>query len=106
MRILFDQGTPNPLRHALAAHDVVTVFEMDWSQLENGDLLAAAEGAFDVLVTTDQNIRHQQKLSGRSLAILVLTTTSWPIIRRGVQSVIDAVAQLQPGDYREVSFHS
>ncbi len=52
MRVLFDQGTPAPLRHALAPHEVSTAFELEWSNLENGDLLREAEGRFEVFVTT------------------------------------------------------
>ena len=76
MRVLFDQGTPVPLREYLTGHQVQTAFELDWSRLSNGELLAAAEGQFDVLVTTDRNLRHQQSLAGRKLAVLVLPTTS------------------------------
>ena len=76
MRILFDQGTPAPLRLALVDHDVVTAFELGWSRLGNGELLEAAERQFDVLVTTDRNLRYQQSVTGRSLSILVLPTTS------------------------------
>lgn len=65
MRILFDQGTPAPLRHALKEHAVTAAYELGWSELDNGELLAAAEAEFDVLVTTDQNLRYQQRLAGR-----------------------------------------
>ncbi|MEI6085459.1 MAG: hypothetical protein WCS70_14330 [Verrucomicrobiota bacterium] len=58
MKILFDQGTPVSLRRSLAPHEVVTAFEMGWSNLANGELLAAAEGKFEALVTTDQNLRY------------------------------------------------
>lgn len=81
MRILFDQGTPVPLRKTLAAHSVSAAFEMGWAELENGALLAAAEKVFNAFITTDKNLRYQQNLSGRQLAILVLPTTSWPEIR-------------------------
>ncbi len=64
MRILFDQGTPVLLRQTLTAHKVSTAFEMGWAKLENGDLLRAAEGQFDVFITTDQNLRYQQNLAG------------------------------------------
>jgi len=77
MRVLFDQGTPAPLRHALALHRVSTAFELEWSNLGNGDLLREAEGRFEVFVTTDQNLRHQQNLGGGQLVILVLSTTNW-----------------------------
>lgn len=102
MKILFDQGTPAPLRHALVGHDVSTASEMGWAELDNGDLLVAAEAAFDGLITTDKNLRHQQNLSGRRLAILVLSTTSWPRISRHVGLVVAAVNALRPGDFREL----
>jgi hypothetical protein len=87
MRILFDQGTPVPLRRHLSGHTVSTAYEMGWSGLANGDLLAAAEAQFDLLLTTDQNLRYQQNLSGRQLAILVLPTTSWPEIQKHLVSM-------------------
>jgi hypothetical protein len=102
MRILFDQGTPAPLRHALAPHEVSMAFELGWSNLENGDLLRAAEGRFEVFITTDQNLRYQQNLTGRQLAILVLPTTNWPKIQRHQAEVTAAVNALRPGDYREL----
>lgn len=104
MKILFDQGTPAPLRHALTGHTVSTSYEVGWSNLENGDLLKAAESLFDLFITTDKNIRHQQNLSGRRLAIHVLPTTSWPKIQQHLSVVVDAVNTAQPGDFREVTF--
>ena len=102
MRVLFDQGTPVPLRHALAPHEVSTAFELGWSNLENGDLLREAEGRFEVFVTTHQNLRYQQNLGGRQLAILVLPTTNWLEIQRHQSEVVVAVNSMQPGDYREL----
>jgi hypothetical protein len=78
---------------------------MGWASLENGDLLNAAEAAFDVLITTDQNLRYQQNLSGRRLAILfVLPTTSWPRIQPHVTDVLTAVNGLRAGECRELTF--
>ena len=102
MQILFDQGTPAPLRRALAGQSVSTAYELGWSSLANGDLLSAAEARFDLLVTTDQNLRYQQDLSGRRLAILILPTTSWPEIQKHLAEVTAAVAATQPGSYREL----
>ena len=104
MKILFDQGTPAPLRHELAGHSVSTAGEMGWSNLDNGDLLREAEKAFDLLVTTDQNLKYQQNLTGRRIAILVLMTTSWPKIQRGIHEVVAIIATIQPGDFRELTF--
>ncbi|OGI41641.1 MAG: hypothetical protein A2140_04780 [Candidatus Muproteobacteria bacterium RBG_16_62_13] len=103
MRVLFDQGTPVPVRQHLANHQVVTTFELGWSTLRNGDLLQKAEAAgFSVLVTTDQNLRYQQNLASRKIAIVVLTTTSWPRIQRVVESVAKAVDSAVPGSYTEI----
>ena len=72
MRVLFDHGTPLPLRRALINHTVSTAYDMGWADLDNGALLKAAETRFDALITTDQNLRYQQNLTGLRLAILVL----------------------------------
>ena len=105
MNILFDQGTPVPLRQPLVGHSVTTVYEQGWSTLSNGALLQRAEQAgYDLLITTDQNLRYQQNLTGRQIAILVLRTTSWPRIRQQADLVLDAVATTTAGSYRELSF--
>src|SRR3974390_280002 len=104
MRILFDQGTPVPLKQHLTGHTVSTAYEQGWATLSNGELLAAAEKAFDLLVTTDQNLRYQQNLAGRKLAIIVLPTTSWPQIEKHTAEVIAAISSIKPGDYKEVSW--
>ena len=104
MRVLFDQGTPAPLRHLLVGHDVSTAYERGWSVLKNGELLAAAEqDGFQILLTTDMNLRYQQNLASRTIAVVVLTTTSWPRIKTAAQSVVAAVAKVTAGSYAEVA---
>jgi hypothetical protein len=104
VRVLFDHGTPAPLRHALVGHQVSTAYERGWSGLKNGELIAAAEaGDFEVLVTTDKNLRYQQNLTGRSLAIVVLWTTSWPKIQQALQKVQNAVDAATKGSYVELT---
>ena len=103
MRILFDQGTPVPLKQHFSDHQVETAYELGWSRLTNGELLAAAESRFDVLVTTDRNLQYQQSLSGRKLSVLVLPTTSWPKLRGRLESIISALASLKPGEYLELA---
>ena len=103
MKVLFDQGTPAPLRKALVGHEVETAFERGWSNLQNGELIAAAEAAgFSVLVTTDRNLKYQQNLTGRTLAIVTLSTTSWPRIRGSLAAVISAVDSMPKGGYAKV----
>ena len=101
--MLFDQGTPNPLRRLLPDHDVSTAHERGWSTLRNGELLREAErDGYEVLVTTDGNLQYQQSLQDRRLAIVVLLSTSWPRIQRSIRAVADAVGAATPGSYTEV----
>lgn len=103
MKVLFDQGVPVPLRDHLDEYDVSTAFESGWSSLKNGDLLDAAEAdEFDVLVTTDQSLRHQQNLDERTIAIIVLLSTAWPRIQSRVDEIIDALDAVRPGDVTEI----
>ena len=105
MRVLFDQGTPVPLRQCLPNHSIVTVYEQGWSRLTNGELLRVAEQEqFDVLVTTDQNIQHQQNLTNYRLAMVVLPTTSWPLIQRHLGRVSAAIDDAAPGRLIHVQF--
>jgi predicted nuclease of predicted toxin-antitoxin system len=104
MRVLFDQGTPVPLRRHLQSHAVDTVAERQWSTITNGDLLRLAEEAgYEVLVTTDQNLRYQQNLKGRRLGIVVLLTTSWPKMQLKIPAVLAAITKVTGGGYEEVS---
>src|SRR5262245_40408581 len=97
MKLLFDQGTPVPLRRSLTGHTTDTVYERGWSALANGDLLDIAEQeGYDLLVTTDQNLRYQQNLAGRQIAILVLMSTSWPRIQLHIDAIQNAIDSTVP----------
>lgn len=102
MKLFFDQGVPVPFRRALAGYAVSTAQEMGWGKLDNGRLLAAVEADFDVLITTDKNLRHQQRLTGRRLAFLVLPTTSWPQLQHHQTRIAAAIDVLRPGDLVEI----
>ncbi len=103
MRVLFDNVVPRPVARALGAHVVEEARSRGWDDLTNGDLLKAAEGAnFDVMVTTDRNIRYQQNLAGRRVALVVLTSPAWPFIKSRVSSIVAAVEAARPGSYVEV----
>lgn len=105
MRVLFDQATPVPIRSHLDQHEVSTVSQQGWNRLKNGELLAVAEAAgFEVLLTTDKNIRYQQNLSGRKIAIVVLGQQQWPKLRAHIPLVVEAVNAAIPGSYIEVNF--
>ena len=104
MRIILDHNTPAPLRYSLLGHQVETAYERGWAELTNGDLLAASELAgFDLMITTDQGIRYQQNLTGRTMALLVLDTNDGPRIRGSKALVVNAVSSIQRGAYVEVA---
>src|SRR5277367_3731456 len=103
MRVLFDQATPLPLRAYLDRHEVRTASQQGWATFKNGDLLTAAEAAgFEVLLTTDKNMRYQQNLKGRQIAFVVIGNQQWPTLRRHVEGVVAAVNAATPGSYTEV----
>ena len=103
MLVLFDHSTPVPLRYALKARTVVEAVERGWETLANGALLQEAEAAgFEVFITADKNIRYQQNLTRRRIAILVLENAQWPILRPHVGRVVAAVNAATPGSYTEV----
>jgi hypothetical protein len=103
VRVLFDQGTPEPLRHSLTQYEIAAAFEQGWSKLKNGELLDAAEKeGFAVLVTTDSNLKYQQNLQSCRIAVVVLTTTSWPRIQRAIPSIVRAIERAAVGSYAEV----
>lgn len=103
MRVLFDQATPLPIRSFLQNHTVRTAAQEQWSRLRNGELLTAAERAgFDVLLTTDKNMKYQQNLTRRKIAIVVLTKQQWPELQPHAHLVAEAVNAATPGSYVEV----
>jgi len=107
MLILFDHVTPRGIARVLSGHTVTTAKERGWDTLGNGDLLAAAERAgFDVVLTADKNMRYQQNLEGRRIALVILSTPQWPVVRLYVERVAAAVNAAKPGSYTEVEIPS
>ena len=103
MKVLFDQGTPLPLRRHLPEHSVDTAAERGWSDLDNGALIEKAEQeGYEVLGTTDQYMRHQQNLRNRRLALVVLLSTAWPNIQLRTEEIRVAIDAVQPGQSRDV----
>jgi hypothetical protein len=105
MLILFDQGTPRPLKKYLPLHQVKTAWEMGWSEIENGQLLEVAEkSGFELLLTTDSNLQYQQNLSTRRISLVILLNTDWRIVEKQVQVVVQAIDRATPSSYEEISF--
>jgi hypothetical protein len=103
MRILFDNGTPNPIAESLTGHEVAFARQIGWHELRNGDLLQQAENAgFDVLLTSDKNMRYQQNLTHRKIAIVVLGNQQWPDVSLHLDRIAEAVKAATPGSCVEV----
>ena len=103
MKVLFDHGTPAPLRRHLPEHSVDRSAEKGWDELDNGELIQKAEQeGYDVIVTTDQNMQHQQNLADRRIAMVVLLSTAWPRVQHRTEEIRKAIEEVQPGELREV----
>jgi hypothetical protein len=103
MLILFDHVTPRGIARFLPGHTITRARQRGWDRLSNGDLLAEAERAgFDVFLTADKNIQYQQNLEGRKIAVVVLSTPQWPMVRLHVEKIAAAVNAATPGSYVEV----
>ena len=100
MLVLFDQGTPVPIRRYLTKHTVRTAAQEGWDRISNGELILRAEAArFDVLLTTDKNLEYQQNLRERKIAIIVIGYSQWPGLKKYVQLIVEAVDVARPGSY-------
>ena len=103
MKILFDHGTPAPLRNHLREHSVDRSAEKGWELLENGELIRKAEAeGYEIIVTTDQSMRYQQNLTGRRLAIVVLLSTAWPRVQHRTEEIRAVIEEIGPGELREI----
>ncbi len=104
MKILFDNGTLRPIARRLEGAEVTMARHVGWHELRNGELIQRAEDAeYDVLLTTDKNIRYQQNLANRKIAIVVLGNSQWPLVRLHLEEIAAAVNACVPGSYTEVA---
>lgn len=100
MRILLDECVPFQVRNALSGHDVATTQKMGWGGKSNGDLLNSAEqGGFEIFIVADKNLRYQQNLSVRRIAILELWTNHRPTLEKHFAEIRDAVVKMTAGQY-------
>ena len=103
MKILFDNSTPNPIARSLKGHEVSFARQIGWHELTNVELIRKAEEAgYELLLTTDKNMRYQQNLSGRVIAIVVLGNQQWPDVQLYLERITSAIDVAKPGSYTEV----
>jgi predicted nuclease of predicted toxin-antitoxin system len=102
MNILLDECVPWPLHKLLTGHACTTAQRRGWRSIKNGELLKLAEGEFDLFITSDQNIRYQQNLAGRRIAILELSTNKIRRLQAAATLLQDTIASLRSGEFRSL----
>jgi len=102
MNILLDECVPWPMHKLLSGHDCTTAQRRGWGGITNGDLLRLAEAEFNLIITSDQGIQYQQKLTGRHIAIIELSTNKLHRIEAAADLLRSAVGMINPGDFRRV----
>jgi predicted nuclease of predicted toxin-antitoxin system len=106
MKILLDECTPSVVKKRLPHRDIRTVQEMGWNGVKNGELLAAAEGQFDIFITTDKNLRYQQNLTRCGFAVVLLPSNQVPVVEALISTIEAKIDSLQAGDFLEIPFAS
>lgn len=99
MKILLDECTPHVLKRLLTGFEIKTVQDQGWSGITNGALLRLADGRFDVFITSDQNLKYQQNLTGRQLAIIQLSTNQVPLVVKLAPKVQETLERIQMGEF-------
>jgi predicted nuclease of predicted toxin-antitoxin system len=106
MKILLDECVPWPMQKLLTGHECTTAQQRGWGGIKNGDLLQLAEKEFDLFITSDQNIRYQQNLAGRTIAILELSTNDLRRIQAAAELIQFSVVKIQPCEFRRLEIPS
>jgi len=105
VRVLFDHNVPHKLRPSLTGREIKTADEMSWAELENGELLKAAEDAgFAVMVTCDKTLSYQQNLAARKMALVVLQTNRWSVLNENAPAILAALNRAQLVTFELVTF--
>jgi hypothetical protein len=104
MKIIFDENVPLPLRQFFSGHVLSSVQAEGWAGVENGAIIDRVEGRFDVLILADKNLRYQQNLVGRKVALVELPTNRWPVLKQMAVRIVAAVVASSPGDYIVLDF--
>lgn len=102
MKILLDESVPHVVQTRLSHLDIRTVQDVGWAGIKNGELLRRAETEFNVFVTADQQLRYQQNLSGRTLAIIVLPTNQVRTVVALLPAIEESLKRVQPGMFLEI----
>jgi predicted nuclease of predicted toxin-antitoxin system len=103
MKIILDENLPRALKIYLSAYEVTTVQEQGWAGVKNGELMARIDGVYDVFVTSDKNLKYQQNLTGRGIAIIELPTNRLKILKTITEKIVAEVESISLGMYVQIS---
>ena len=102
MKIIIDECVPSIVKRGLSERGIVSVQDMGWAGVQNGKLLKLVAAEFDVFVTSDKNLRHQQNLPSLNLAIILLPSNQVPVIRELLPQIDEALSSIQPQQFVEI----
>ena len=103
MRIILDENVPKPLMEWLLGHEITSVQNEGWSGIRNGELISRIDQFFDLFITADKNLRYQQNLRNRHIAILELPTNRWPKLIPLKDRIMREITGIQPAGYRIIA---
>jgi predicted nuclease of predicted toxin-antitoxin system len=99
MKVLIDESLPRYLKRMMPEHEAQTVPERGWAGIQNGELLQLAENEFEVFLTADKNLRYQQNLKDRRLAIIEFPSNKLSVVKSLEAELHDLLAQATTGSY-------
>ena len=102
MKIIIDECVPSIVKRGLPERKIVSVQEMGWAGIKNGELLRLVAAEFDVFVTSDKNLRYQQNLTGLDLAIILLPSNQVPVVRSLLPKLDETLNDIGPSDFIEI----
>ncbi len=102
MKIIIDECVPSIVKRGLPDHAIVSVQDMGWAGVKNGQLLKLVSADFDVFITSDKNLRHQQNLSAIELAIVLLPSNQVPVVKALLPQIVNSLTAIEPGDFVEI----
>ena len=80
MKIIIDECVPSIVKRGLPALGIVSVQDLGWAGIKNGELLKLVSADFDVFITSDKNLSHQQNLRSLDVAVILLPSNQVPVI--------------------------
>ena len=102
MKIIIDECVPNIVKRGLPERRIVSVQEMGWAGVKNGELLKLVSNEFDVFITSDKNLRYQQNLSDLEIAIILLPSNQVPVVKALLPNIDNALSTIGTSDFVEI----